>query len=274
MKITHAIVILILALSANAGCKQQENSSEPGKVTTTSAYEKAFGPAPPVDKGTAFAFVIYFPLAKEPSKVVPFPFFTFDEASMKKIAIERLLSGMDTGSYQGEFMTSPPGTRIVSITDDKGAVTVTLSKVPESLPLAIALTLQQFKGVSTVHILEDGSQNPLKVVADETAIRPPGPPRLLSVVALRDKGAKEIEEVDAYFDRPVEVEELKLMSGDGEQLPGDLYHSVFDMAGVLKPKDRAQLKEQMPVHVRWKVVDKLGRQAQGDKVWQLEVKEH
>ena len=91
---------------------------------------------------------------------------------------------------------------------------------------------------------------------------------------MRDKGAKDIEEVNAFFDRPVEVKELKLLSRDGQQFAGDLYHSVFDMAAVLKPKDPSQFKERMPIKVRWKVVDKLGRQAEGDNVWFLEVKEH
>jgi len=46
------------------------------------------------------------------------------------------------------------------------------------------------------------------------------------------------------------------------------------MAGVLKPRDTSQFKENMPIKVRWQVVDKLGRQAEGDSVWPLEVKEH
>jgi germination protein M len=30
----------------------------------------------------------------------------------------------------------------------------------------------------------------------------------------------------------------------------------------------------MQIKVRWKVIDKLGRQAEGDSVWILELKEH
>ncbi|MFZ2949173.1 MAG: hypothetical protein WA003_06780 [Desulfuromonadaceae bacterium] len=79
---------------------------------------------------------------------------------------------------------------------------------------------------------------------------------------------------ESFFDRPVEVKELKLLSRDGRQFAGDLYHSVFDMAVVLKPKDPSHFKERMPIKVRWKVIDKLGRQAEGDSVWLLEVKQH
>ncbi|MBC8018669.1 MAG: GerMN domain-containing protein [Verrucomicrobia bacterium] len=255
---------------------------KPGKVTATPAYEKYFGPAPAVDKGTAYAFVIYFPSSKEPGKVVPFPFFTFDEGSIKKVAIERLLGGMDTGSYQGEFIPFPSGTRLIAIDDDKGTVTVNLSKelvtsAEAATAPALALTLRQFKGVRDVRLQVEGKESTLNSLvknADESAVRQPSPPRLLSVAAMRDKGAKNIEDVNAFFDRPVEVKELKLLSKEGQPFAGDLYHSVFDMAAVLKPKDPAQFKKRMPVKVRWKVVDKLGRQAEGDTVWLLEVKEH
>lgn len=80
--------------------------------------------------------------------------------------------------------------------------------------------------------------------------------------------------INVFFDRPVEVRELKLLSKDGQLFSGDLYHSVFDMAAVLKPKEPAQFKERMPIRVAWEVVDKLGLQAEEDNVWLLEVKEH
>jgi germination protein M len=262
--------------------KKEIPVEKPGKVTATSAYEKYFGTAPSVDKGTAYAFVIYFPSSKEPGKVVPFPFFTFDEGSLKKVAIERLLGAMDTGSYQGEFIPFPTGIRLIAINDDQGTVTVNFSKEMDksaeaTTARALALTLRQFKGVKDIRVQIEGKESPLSAMVknvDEIAVRQPSPPRLLSVTAMMDKGAKNIEDVNAFFDRPVDVKELKLLSKDGQPLAGELYHSVFDMAAVLKPKDPAQFKERMPIMVRWKVIDKLGRQAEGDSVWMLEVKQH
>jgi hypothetical protein len=255
---------------------------KPGKVVATPAYEKYFGSAPSVDKGVAYAFVIYFPSSKEPGKVVPFPFFTFDEGSLKKVSIERLLGGMDTGSYRGEFIPFPTGSRLIAINGDQGTVTANLSKELDTSKeaasaRAIALTLRQFKGVADIRLQVEGRESPLSAMAkgaDDSAVRQPSPPRLLSVTAMRDKGATQIEDVNAFFDRPVDVKELKLLSRDGQPFVGDLYHSVFDMAAVLKPKDPAQFKERMSVKVHWKVVDKLGRQAEGDDVRLLEVKEH
>lgn len=285
-KIISIIVALALTGFLIYGITFQKKEipvEKPGTVIATSAYEKSFGPAPTVDKGTAYAFVIYFPSAKTASKIVPFPFFSFDEASLKKISVERILSGMDAGSYNGEFENVPPGTRIVSLNDDQGTVKVVLSKEfrtdtkdkkSEAFAAAISTTLHQFKGVTNVHVLVEGSDQQISADMDENASLDPGPPRLLNVTAMRDKGAKNIEDVNAFFDRPVDVKELKLYSNDGQQYAGDLFHSVFDMAAVLKPKDPSQFKERTPIRVRWKVVDKMGRQAEGDSVWLLEVKQH
>ena len=258
--------------------KKEIPVEKPGKVSATGAFEKHFGPAPSVDKGTAYAFVIYFPSRKEPGKVVPFPFFTFDEGSLNKVAIERLLVGMDSGSYQGKFIPFPSGIRLLAINDDQGTITANFSREPDGSAVpALALTLRQFKGVKAIRLQVEGKESPLSALlktVDDSAVQQPSPPRLLSVTAMRDKGARDIEEVNAFFDRPVEVKELKLLSRDGQPFAGELYHSVFDMAAVLKPKDPSQFKERMPIKVRWKVVDKLGRQAEGENVWLLEVKEH
>lgn len=270
---------LIYALSFH---KKEIPVEKPGQVVATAAYEKYFGAAPSVDKGTAYAFVIYFPSSKEPGKVVPFPFFTFDEGSIKKVAVERLLGGMDIGSYRGEFISFSGGIHLLAITEDQGIVTVNFGKELERLPEAatahaLALTLRQFKGVRDIRLQVAGKESPLNTLVttiDDRAVQQPSSPRLLSVTAMRDKGARDIEEVNAFFDRPVEIKELKLLSEDGQQFSGDLFHSVFDMAAVLKPKDPSQFRERMPIKVRWKVADKLGRQAEGDSVWLLEVKVH
>ncbi len=282
ISIVVAIVLTGFLIYAITFHNKEIPAEKSGKVTATSAYEKYFGAAPSVDKGAAFAFVIYFPSSTETGKVVPFPFFTFDEGSIKKVAVERLLGGMDSGSYHGEFIPFPGGSRLIAINDDKGTVTLNFSKelnisAEAAIAHAFALTLLQFKGVKEIRLQVEGRESPLGALVKnigDSAVRQPSPPRLLSVTAMRDKGARDIEEVNAFFDRPVEVKELKLISRNGRQLEGDLYHSVFDMAAVLKPKEPGLFKERMQIKVRWKVVDKLGRQSEGDSVWLLEIKEH
>lgn len=284
-KITLLIPMLLMALLA-AGCtkKQAQPPAQPARVAATPAFETYFGPAPTSDKGTCFAFVIYFPSAREAGKVVPFPFFTFDEASIRKVAVERLLSGMDIGSYKGEFLQPfPSGTHVVALSESQGAVTLTLSKefdrvmqdkAAEQAAQAIALTLRQFKGVSAVRIQVEGRKRSLAAQADENAILPPGPPRLLGVTAVRDKGTTAVEEVNAFFDRPVDVTALKMMDNSGKPFEGEVYQSVFDMAAVMKPKEPERFTAGMPVQVRWNVSDKLGRKSQGTETLPLEIKEH
>ena len=282
MKKTIIFLLLLLTLSLlTFGCdkkEQQPSSSEPGKVIATAAYEKHFGAAPPLDKSTAYAFVIYFPSAKEAGKVVPFPFFTFDRETLKKVATDRFLVGMAVGSYNGEFQQVPAGTRLLSITQQQGTVTATFSKEFEAAQpaaaTAVALTLKQFEGVTDVRLQVEGKEKQLAVSAQDDAILEPSAPRLLNVTAMREKGEKDVGEVDALFDRPVDVKELSLLSEKGEQFPGEIYHSAFDMSAVLKPKDPSVFREGVPVRVRWKVVDKVGRAAEGDSVWSLVVKEH
>jgi hypothetical protein len=204
--------------------KQEPSPAKQVRISATSAYEKYFGAAPTTDKGTCYAFVIYFPSAKKLGTVVPFPFFTFDEGSTRKVAVERLLSGMDVGSYSGEFLQPfPAGTHLLGVTQEGATVTVNFSKEllnttanaasGKAAVNALVLTLAQFSGVREVRVQVEGKDGekilgdaiPKKqpLVPDEAAVEQPSPPRLLSVTAIRDKGAKNVEEVNAYFDRPV-----------------------------------------------------------------------
>jgi germination protein M len=115
--------------------------------------------------------------------------------------------------YQGEFIPFPSGSRLIAINDDQGTITVNLSKelhtsAETATAAALTLTLHQFKGVRDIRLQVEGKEIPLNTLAKnagDSAVRQPSPPRLLSVTAMRDKGARDIEDVNAFFDRPVEV---------------------------------------------------------------------
>ncbi|GFO63275.1 GerMN domain-containing protein [Geomonas paludis] len=284
-------LLLSLLLLALAGCNSaQQAPAEPkGRVNATAAFVKYFGPVPPVDKGTCYGFVIYFPSAKQPGKVLPFPFFTFDEASMKKVALGKLIAGMgDQKAYQGELAQPfPAGSRVLDVSQSAGTVTVDFSKevsavkpdpqLQQALVNAVALTLRQFAGVTKVVIKIEGGESALEKLvanADDRAVLPLAAPRLLGVVGMKEKGATTIEEIDAFFDRPVDIKELTMSGADGRKIEGDTYQSVFDMAGVLKARNPQQYQAGTPLKVHWKITDKLGRSASGDADIPLEVKEH
>jgi hypothetical protein len=291
-------IFIISLLFPLMSCKKKEAPVEKaGRVSATRAYEQYFGPAPTVAEGTCFAFVIYFPSVKEPGKVLPFPFFTFDEESMKKVALERLLGGMDVGSFKGEIARPfPAGTRILEVSDEKGTVTVNFGKEllaskageeERAAFKAVVQTLFQFDGVKRVSFQVEGKWSGMvdgKDVSallarqpsrpDEASVMQPSPPRLLSVTGVKDKGAKSIEDIHVYFDRPVDIKDISLSDRNGKPFSGEMYQSVFDMAAVFKPKDIAAFKAGTQIRVRWHVVDKLGRAASGEQEMQLEIKEH
>lgn len=304
-KIYRMVLLLSVALLSFplGACQKKESppTAKQGQVSATPAYEKYFGHPPTTDKGSCYAFVIYFPSARERGKVVPFPFFTFDEGTIKKVALERFLSGMEVGSYKGEISRPfAAGTRILSMTEQGGGVVVDFSRellnaegdgsLATAAFNAMALTLVQFHGVKDVHLEVDGKFSGVidgkdigkflggaagqPLTPDETAVMQPSSPRLLSVTAMKEKGSTMVEEVNAFFDRPVEIKAFSFAGKDGKILAGDVYQSVFDMAAVLKPKNPGLFNAGMPVKVRWKVTDKLGRVSEGESVFTLEVKEH
>lgn len=291
MRLFRFAMFSAMVFIALAACnrRQEVPPAAQTRVSATKAFEKYFGPAPTTDKGTCFAFAIFFSSTKEPGKVIPFPFFTFDEATLKRVAVQRLLTGMaDIKSYQGEILQPfPPGTRLLDLSDKAGVVTVNFSKevsgiapgsvLGTALANAVALTLKQFDGVTTVKVLVEGKDsgfNKYLQAADESAVQKLCPPRLLGVTAMRERGAAKVEEVDAFFDRPVDIKSLAIASADGTPYQGVIYQSVFDMAGVLKLKEPATFTPGMPIKVTWQVTDKLGSTAEGTSVVPLEVKEH
>lgn len=290
MRFPAIVLVALLALPFLAGCQPSEPppAAKPARVSATGAFERAFGPAPTTDKGTCFAFVIYFPSAKTPGKFTPFPFFSFDEGSLKKVALERMIGGMDESSYRGEFLRLfPAGSRLLSVSEERGTVSVDYSGEVGQLALdpvkiallksGVALTLAQFPGVNKVRILSQGKELVPELALKEqpaAALAEPGEPRLLTVIAMKESAAEPVKEVDALFDRPVEIKEFQFRTDSGKVIAGDVFHSMFDMAAVLKPKYPGQLKNLSTLRVRYRVVDKLGRAAAGDGSVALKVRLH
>jgi germination protein M len=290
MRIATVLLLATITVAICGGCTRKEAPApaKTGRISATKAFETYFGPAPTTDKGTCFAFVIYFPSAAEQGKVVPFPFFTFDEPSMTKVALERLMGGMDEKSYAGQFLQPfPKGTRLLSLAQTGGEVTADFSK--ELAPVAadkqsgaavhrsVALTLMQFAGVTSARVQIEGKDLfPAHAAppSETSFVLQPSPPRLLNLIASKEANAAAVAEVDALFDRPVQIKECAFTTADGAPIDGTVFHSMFDMAAVLKPKDPAKLTAGTRIRVRWSVVDKVGRTAAGEDVFPLEIKVH
>jgi hypothetical protein len=103
---------------------------KPTRVSANKAYERYFGPAPTTDKGSCYAFVIFFPSGKGTVKVTPFPLFTFYASSMKKVVVESLISGMEVPAYKDEISQPfSPGGHLLNLAEHEGIVTVDLSRI-------------------------------------------------------------------------------------------------------------------------------------------------
>jgi len=290
MRIIAATLLALAAVTGLAGCsgKEAPAPAKQARVSATRAFESYFGAAPTTDKGTCYAFVIYFPRAKETGKVTPFPFFSFDESSLKQVALERLMGGMDESGYAGQFLQPfPKGSRLLSLSEHDGTVSVDFSKDlgpvaadpgrGSALFNAVTLTLRQFGGVSGVRIQGEGRDlfpAAKGLPAEAAVVEQPSAPRLLSVIALRQAAGAPIQEVDALFDRPVDIKEFQFLENDGTLLAGDVFNSMFDMAAVLKPGNPGKLARASRIKVRYQVVDKRGRRAGGEGSFALQVKLH
>ena len=290
MRIFIVMLLSVVTFCTFSGCSPREAppTVKAARVSASKAFERYFGPAPTTDKGTCYAFVIYFPTAREPGKVVPFPFFSFDEASLKKVALQRLIGGMDEKSYAADFLQLfPKGARLLSLTEHNGTVTVNFSKELKPLTAlsvggralfnAVSLTVMQFAGVTRVRIQSEGSDlfpADRSLPTESSAVVQPSAPRLLKVIAMKTTPTSPVAEVDALFDRPVEIKECRFASADGSALTGDVFHAMFDMAAVLKPKESGKLAAGEKIKVVWKAVDKKGRSAAGEESFTLEVRVH
>lgn len=255
----------------------------PGKVTVTAAFAELYGQPPQPDKGDAYAFLVYFPSSQEPGKVVGLPFFSFDRQSLKKVALQKLATGLDLRALTDVAASPfPSATRVIEASEAGGTLTVTMSAEAaasdEKSLVALEATAAQFPEVRKIVVKAGDKQimeKTLTASAYKDKVIDPGQPRILSVTAMKDKGEKEVHEVDVFFDRPVSVTHLSLADKAGASLEGDIYHSVFDMAAVLKPaKKSAAFTAGLPVVVTWDVVDKKGRKSAGTKEFALEIKEH
>lgn len=292
MKRLTRLLLFILLLAALVGCERKEEAKkEPakaaGNVEASQAYRSWFGEPPTVAEGTCFALVGYYPLAAAPGKVTPFPLFMFNREDQLQVVTEQLLrwgEGWDMGG--AALNPFPAGTELLSLTRTGDLVRVELSEpaltgsdgAGQKLILAVlGHSLTQFEGVERVQVVAGGVLLPLQAergfFPDPEAVAPPGEPRALTVAGVWEEGTASPEEVSVFFDRPLRVEEIRV-SVDGRRLEGDYFTSVFDMAVVIRPKEAAELREGLPVTVAWRVVDRLGRKGEGEKVFALGRVEH
>jgi hypothetical protein len=271
----YATFLLIIGLTAT-GCENRSRTVETGSVKANPAFLQHFGQPPTPERGTCFARVGFFPSTTDPGKVRAVPYFLFRESGQLEQILHRMVSEQDIFLPASGMATPfPPGTEVSLSSVQAGLVELNLLTPedgiaeldPEAAALALTETAVQFEEIERVRILLNGDPLP-GMPADgfrhqPDRIAPVGPPVLLTVIGTWEEGGKAPEEILIGFDRPVTVETFQLLDGSGQQVKGEYYRSVFDMAVVIHPENPHDFTDGMTLRAEWDVTDTLGRKGKG-----------
>lgn len=284
------MLFLCLPLLLSGGCRKEQVPAPitGGKVTATDAYLTHFGAAPTVQEGIAYAMVGYLPKADNPEQLVPLPLFLFSESNRMKMLIDRLLS-VDSEATEriGATNPFPSGILLNTLIQDGDQLNVDLTGAPElvkdsqrlqTIQAVLGHSLLQFPGVTRVRLSING-ELPAGfaaegVIPDPSVVASPGEPKLIGVVGVWEPGASQAQEVSIFFDRPLNVIQLEVREHGGAKVEGEQFRSVFDMAVVVLPKNPERLSEGQPMTIKYDVIDRIGRTAQGEKTLLLVRMEH
>jgi germination protein M len=281
-------ILIFLAVVLLAGCDRPEPKAAPAaSARANAAFLQHYGEPPLPEQGTCYARVGYYPLAGEPGKVRPVPFFLFRENDQLARLLERLLENhWEFSPESGLHNPFPGGSRVVISGQAGDSVTLDLLFSGEGIGeealgqmiAPLVETALQFEELERVFITVAGV--PLaKMPADgfrrdPARIAPPGPPLPLMVVGSWAEGEENLEELLINFDRPVEVHELRLTDAAGREIKGDYYRAGFDMAVVVHPAEPGALREGTALRVAWRLEDRLGRSGSGEQEFALQRYDH
>ena len=269
------------------GCQQDEVQKESsGIVEATSSYLESFGVPPQGKAGRAYAAVGYLPVKDMPDKLGPIPIFLFSEENQLEKVLNKLISGdLVTSQKQIYYNPFPRDLELVIKSKEGNLLTIDLLTKKDwdrndqhAGTIALMETALQFSHVQKVKVMLNGS-----VVEDmpeagfqknsDLMIEVP-PPILILMAGAWEKGQNEPEEILIQFDRPIKVEKFKLYHLDGQQVQGDYYKSLFQMAVVIHPENSSLFREGTTLKAEWSIVDELGRKNSGVDTMQLIKYEH
>ena len=90
-----------------------------------------------------------------------------------------------------------------------------------------------------------------------------GPPDLIMIAGMWGSGSGNLEEILVEFDRPVQVNSLRLHDEQDGKVGGDYFVSIFRMAVVVRPENPGGYREGEVLRVEWDVVNDLSRSSIG-----------
>lgn len=282
--------LIFLVVSSFVGCQKEETPpvgpKASGVVVATQAYLDNFGTPPQGKAGKAFARVGYLPVRQSPGKVRAFPLFLFNDKDEIQQILKRLVSDdLKFPEESGFFKPFPDDFTLVSSTFEDATETLFLTAQQswpasdmEAAGLAIAQTVLQFDQVQRVVMMLNGHPFP-QMPADGYQDAPEKidavePPTLVLIAGMWEKEAASLDELLVEFDRPVTVNNFKLYDNSGNEVEGEYYTSIFQMAVVILPDVPTLYKEATLLRAEWNIVDGLGRSNSGSTTMPLRRYEH
>jgi len=275
-------------LAGGVACRKEDKNIAPrqeakGEVRATKAYLETFGRPPTTAEGTCYALVGFYPDAERPDRIRPFPLFVFDRDHRMQIVVEQLLQWGEGWDFGGAAVDPfPPGVELLALKQDGDMVRMELTgnvlerTGPKARKVILDMfthALTQFDGVERVMLVGGGvlfpGQTERAFMPDPAAVIGPGPPRLLALTGTWEGEEGDPVEVSVLFDRPVEVEQIRLVDEQGRELTGEYFRSMFDMAVVVRPSQPEAIAEGASFTISWKVADGLQRSAKGEDVFSL-----
>lgn len=269
------------------GCQQEEIKKEKtGIVEATSSYLENFGIPPQGKAGQAYAAVGYLPVKGKLDQLGPLPIFLFTkENKLEKVLIKLVSGDLITTQKQVYYNPFPSDLEVIIETENGNIVTVDLVTKEEwenenqhAGIMALKETALQFNFIQTVKVKLNGTYVQGMPEAgfqknSELMIEVP-PPTLILMAGVWEEGQSEPEEILIGFDRPVKIQKFSLYHPDGQNVQGEYFQSIFDMAVVIHPESPQLFQEGTTVKAEWRVVDELGRENSGVDTMELIKYEH
>ena len=278
-----AILLLLLACSLFvSGCQQEEAQQQrTGIVEATPSYLESFGVPPQGEAGRAYAAVGYLPVKDKPGKLGPLPVFLFtNENQLEKILARLVTEDLVTSQKQIYYNPFPRDLKIVIQSEEGNTLTIDMlteedwdKSEQHAGTMALKETALQFSHVHNVKVMLNGAVLQGMPLAGfqkniDLIIEVP-PPTLILMAGAWEKGQSEPEEILIEFDRPVKVDQFKLYHLDGQEVQGEYYQSIFQMAVVIHPQFPERFQEGTSLRAEWNVADVLGRTNRGVDTMQI-----
>ncbi|MDX2494299.1 MAG: GerMN domain-containing protein [Desulfuromusa sp.] len=285
MSLKFSVLILVMLMVFASGC-QQQTSDTGGSVEANSTYMKHFGDPPQVSKGFGYARVGFFPRLENPQKVSAVPLYLFNNRDQLQQILQRWLSDekiLPANSRLFNPLSAVDHLEIFPLKNDTLTLDLTtprkLIKTDLSaISLSLTETALQFSEIKKVRVLLNGE--PLDFMPSAGFQHAPqkisavDPPELIGITGVWEEGSVELEEILINFDRPVVVNNIKLTNSTGENIQGEYFRSIFNMAIVIHPLKAELYKEESTIHAQWDVTDTLGRSNSGKRIFRLEKRIH